>query len=110
MTGYSSIRARHAQNNIEATEILGPEATARLRAAVAPETWRRIEEASRLEWLPVELDIEVLEVGSRVFGVENNHARVRAGLKRTIEGPLLKALLEGAANLFGIRPSSLFRF
>lgn len=103
------MRASFMHSNFEALSALGAGAAARVRARLPVATVREIEEASRLAWLPVELDIAITDAIDTELGREAMRRWAREGLLRSTEGPLLSPIIRSARTIFGITPHSFFR-
>ena len=73
----------------------------RVRVAVDPATLERIEQASRIAWIPVELDVELTERFFDVAGSEQACRVFRDTLAQSFHTPLLRPLVDGAVRLFG---------
>lgn len=106
---FPAIRASHAKSNLSSLSRLGADAERRVRAAIRPDTLDAIEGASRVEWLPVELDVEVTEAIERALGAEACRQWAREGLRISMETPLLRPVVDGVVRLFGLSPEHLFR-
>lgn len=96
------MRASHLKSNLEALRDLGPDAEARVRAAV-PEVVREVEEAVRVAWLPLELDVRLTEAVERATDEERLRAWGRDAIARSAEGPLLRPILAALERL-GLTP------
>jgi hypothetical protein len=103
------MRAGHLKENVAALRGLGPELEARIRARQRASI-DAIERAGRMEWLPVRLDAELMEAIAAEGGLRAVHKLNSEAITKTIEGPLLRPLVEGAIKLFGVTPSSLVRW
>jgi hypothetical protein len=103
-----TIRASQAKTNVANLMGLG-EAGRRVLAKVQLSTLDEIDRASRLDWVPIELDIELNECVDRVLG---RHALERWShdtLSSSMAGPLLGPLVNGAIRLFGLDPRSILK-
>ena len=104
-----AVRASHLKEDLAALSALGPDLAARVRARVATQTIRTIEDATRVDWLPVELNVELAEA---VFG-EAGEARTRAWARASFNLSLnafFKPLLETILRLFDPTPHRILGF
>jgi hypothetical protein len=103
------MRAGHLKENVTALHGLGPELEARVRARQRASI-ELIERAPRMAWLDVRFDAELMEAIAAEGGLIAVHKLNSEAITKTIEGPLLRPLVEGAFKLFGVTPSSLVRW
>jgi hypothetical protein len=104
-----AVRASHLKEDLAALSSLGSDLEARVRARFATASLRAIEDATRVDWLPIELNVELAEA---VFG-EAGEARTRAWARASFNLSLnafFKPLLETALRLFDPTPHRLFGF
>ncbi|HTN53509.1 MAG TPA: hypothetical protein VML50_13965 [Anaeromyxobacter sp.] len=103
------IRAAQLKEDLLALSELGSELASRVLADLAPATLRRIVLATRVDWLPAELNVELAHVGERVLGEDGLRTWGRASVLRSMGTSLLQPILEGAVRLFGLSPPAIFR-
>jgi hypothetical protein len=103
------MRAAQLQEDITALVELGSEAAARILADISPVTLRRIQDATRVDWLPVEVDLELVYAVHGVVGDEGLRRWGRAAVRRSLDTNLFRPLLETVVRLFGLSPRALFR-
>jgi hypothetical protein len=103
------MRASYIQGNLHALELLGPEHAARIHAALGPGLTRTIRQASRVDWLPLSVDLALTAAVFREVGIEGLRAWGRNALLVSADGPLLRPILRAAISLFGLTPLSLLR-
>lgn len=103
------MRAGHLKENVAALRSLGAEFESRIRARQLANI-QIIDRAARMEWLPVRLDAELMEAIAAEGGLPAVHKLNSQAITKTIEGPLLRPLVEGAIKLFGFAPSALVRW
>ncbi|HEX4457245.1 MAG TPA: hypothetical protein VIA18_04705 [Polyangia bacterium] len=77
-----------------------------IRAVAGSETIAVIERSSRVDWLPVELMLKVLEATRLTLGLDVAVAHWRRGTMRVFETPLVKPFASGAISLFHPSPST----
>lgn len=87
---------------------LPPAVAQRVRARLAPGTLARLEESSRLAWLPVEMDVELTEAVYAELGAGPAREAFRRNLSSAIDTPILRSLAHGALRIFGASPARLF--
>ncbi|MGI5865330.1 MAG: hypothetical protein ACOX6T_25195 [Myxococcales bacterium] len=105
-----SVRATFTQRTLEAAERLEPTIAQKLRAQMPAESLRRIEQTSRLDWLPIEDDLELTRVIAGLFGPERARAFWRQNLLDALSAPLLGPIAKGAVQLFGPTPGAMVRW
>lgn len=105
----AEMRAAYLQENVRALEVLGPENAQRVRAAAAAAI-EPILAASRMAWLPMELDLAVLEAVLAVAGEDGVRRHAAGALLTATRTPLLRPILEGAVRLFGLKPEGIFKW
>jgi hypothetical protein len=103
------MRAGHLKENVSALHHLGPEIEARVRRRQQANIGL-IERAARMEWLDVRLDAELMEAIALEAGLAAVRRLNSDAITKTMEGPLLRPLVDGALKLFGFTPSSLVRW
>jgi hypothetical protein len=81
---------------------------ARVRAAVAPATLARIESATRVDWLPIETLLALLDATLATLGPEAAAAHWRRSTMRAFETPLVKPFTDGVVALFQPSPPRVF--
>jgi hypothetical protein len=102
-----AVRASHLKEDLAALASLGPELEARVRARLSTRTISAIEDATRVDWLPLELNVELAEA---VFG-EAGEARTRAWARASFNLSLnafFKPLLESVLRLFDLTPHRIY--
>jgi hypothetical protein len=103
------MRANHIQQNVESLDLLGPDVARAVKAAVGAELLEKIEKATRVEWLPVEVDVALTEAVARTTGEDGVRKWSRAALVASVEAPFLRPIVKTAIALFGLTPASLLR-
>lgn len=77
-----------------------------VRAAV-PRAVTAIERASRLEWLPIEVLLEVLDATLAALGPEEAAVHWRLSTLRSFDLPLIRPFVAGALELFNPSPAKV---
>ncbi len=103
------MRADQLKENLYALLALGNETASRILADMPPQHLRRIEQAARTDWLPVELGVLLGELIWRHVGPEGMRAWSRAALRRSMAGTIMGPLLDTAVRLLGLSPAGLFK-
>ncbi len=102
------VKASVLHDNLTALDTLGAQAVeVRRRGA---DIIRRIEAMSRVDWAPIEVDLEWLECLSAVGGLAAPRALNAAALHTVVQGPLLRPILSATVALVGYRPEAALRF
>jgi hypothetical protein len=100
------IRASQLKADLVQLLVLG-EREPLVRARMSAAALAAIEHASRLEWLPFEIDIQLVEAIETVAGERALREWSRSALLRTVDGPLLRPLVTAVTHVFGLTPSGL---
>lgn len=108
MSGAASARAAMLQSNLGALEALGATA-ARVRTRIGAERLARVEDASRIAWLPLELDVCIAEAVDAEAGRAGLRTWLRAGVERSAATPLLSPFISSARAIFGLTPHGFLR-
>lgn len=83
-----------------------PSAGPSIRAVAGSDVITAIEQSSRVDWLPVELMLKLLEATRLTLGLEAASGHWRRGTMRVFETPLVKPFASGAISLFHPSPST----
>ncbi|HCF62264.1 MAG TPA: hypothetical protein DFS52_30270 [Myxococcales bacterium] len=105
-----SVRATFTQLTMEAAERLEPSIAQKLRDQMPAESLLRIEQTSRLDWLPIEDDLELTRVVVGLLGPERARVFWRQNLLDALSAPLLGPIAKGAVRLFGPTPPAIVRW
>jgi hypothetical protein len=76
----------------------------RARAEIA-----RVEECTRVDWIPLEVQLAILDALRREVGQEECERFLAAHFAATIEQPFVRGMFETAVRLFGMGPGAVFR-
>nr|PZN18745.1 MAG: hypothetical protein DIU78_22310 [Pseudomonadota bacterium] len=82
------------------------QAAVRAKAADAVE---RVELASRVDWIPLSIQLEILSALHTEVGPEGYDAFCTAHFAATVEQALVKSVFEGTIRVFGISPAALYK-
>lgn len=93
--------AAFCRGSLETIDAYDRALAARVRGALDPMSLMRIETASRLAWLPIELDVELTRAVFSVAGVGRAQEIFRKGMITSLEAPLLRPIRAAAGTLFG---------
>jgi len=102
----ASIRGTQLKEDMTALAWLGPAARAEVLKRLSPETVRQIEEASRVDWLPHALVVEICRCIREVSGEEAVRGWSRAAVNGALQGTLFRPFLEGVIAVFGLSPAA----
>ena len=92
-------------------ELLGSQ-PAGVRVAVrarAASAISHVEAASRLDWIPLAVQLEILAALHAEVGPAGYDAFCAAHFGSTVEQPLMRSVFDGALRVFGVSPASLYR-
>jgi len=103
------MRAAQLKEDLLALRELGHDVASRILADLPPRTLQRIVQSTRVDWLPIELYLELLLAIRATSGDDGVRRWALAAVKRSIDSSLLRPLVEVAIRLFGLSPSSLFK-
>ena len=107
---HPEIAAAHTRTTLEVLGELSPGADARVRARLHPEAREALDGATRSDFLPARVDLEVAITIHAELGVEAARRVARETLRRGLTGALLGGLVRSAATLFGLTPPALLRW
>jgi hypothetical protein len=79
-------------------------------AAAHPELVRAVGAASRFSWLPIALNVEMVEGLAHAHGEERGLALLADSIYRQFDTPLWSGFIGGAVKLLGTDPGSLGRW
>jgi len=101
--------AEQLKENLFALLVLGNDTASRILADLPPQHLRRIEQAGRAEWLPIEIELTLTRAILAEVGEEGLRQWSSAALKRSLDSSLFRPLLDTAVRLFGLSPQGLFK-
>ena len=103
-------RASHVQANLTSIELLGVGQAHRVRHQLGTTRVSAIERASRMEWLPLDLDVALTDAVGEVVGMEGVRRWAKTSMQQSLDGPLLGPLRDGAVRLFGLEPNKILKW
>lgn len=101
--------AEQLKENLFALLVLGSDTASRILADLPPQHLRRIEQAGRADWLPIEIELTLTRAILSEVGEEGLRRWSSAALKRSLDSSLFRPLLDTAVRLFGLSPQGLFK-
>lgn len=105
-----SVRARHMKLFVERVRDLDADRRDAVLARIGPVDLDAIENASPLDWFPVEINVRATEAVWKALGPGAREGFfLRLGME-DFESPLLKGVVATALRLFGVEPGSLLKF
>ena len=104
-----SIRASYLKSAMGALSLLDSGAAVAARARLPPRIILDIERALSIDWLPVSYDLVITEAVGAACGRAGVRRWGREGMLASLQGPLLKSILNGAIAIFGLSPRALIR-
>lgn len=105
MPPQPEMRSTLLKEALRAVDELGEPAPA-IRAVTGSDVVGAIERSSRVDWLPVDLMLHLLEATRLTIGLEQACGHWRRGTMRVFETPLVKPFAAGAISLFHPSPST----
>jgi len=103
------VRAAQLKEELAALADMSSEAATCVLAEVSPLTLRRIVLATRVDWLPAELNVELVHAGQRVLGDERLRRWGRAAARHSMSSSFFGPILQGVIGVFGLSPAAIFR-
>lgn len=103
----SQIRAALPLQSMRVLESVAGSQHRRVLARLQPTTLQRLRSAAWLEWLPLEIDLELSQAVADVFGADIDRARAHLCVLHLFKTPLLRPFIRGAVILFGLSPGTL---
>jgi hypothetical protein len=104
------IAAVHTRTTLGVLGELSPGADARVRARLQPAIREALDGATRADFLPAQVDLQVALTIHAELGPAAARRVARETLRRGLTGSLLGGLVRSAAVLFGLTPPGLLRW
>jgi hypothetical protein len=105
-----AVRASHLKEDLLALSSLGAEVEARVLERLRRETRRAIEESTRVDWLPVELNVELAEAVHAEAGARGSRLWGKRSIVQSLDTALFRPLVATAVALFGLTPAAFYRY
>jgi hypothetical protein len=105
--GAPLIRARHPQMLLALLGERHP--TAHTKVMQNVESAGKVTRALPVEWLPVELDVEIVEAVTRLLSPQQMDALVAERQRQEMGSALFKTFVAMAEKLFGLTPATMIR-
>jgi len=102
------ILAGFVQGTLAAVSAQDAALGARVRERLKPATRETLERASRIAWVPIELDVDVTHAIYSELGPLRARELFRRNLSGALDSAVLRSLAQGALRLFGASPERLF--
>ncbi|HVP67404.1 MAG TPA: hypothetical protein VMT17_09100 [Anaeromyxobacteraceae bacterium] len=103
------VRGSHLKEDLKALDSLGPVAAAGIRARMQAASIRTIEESTRIEYLPLAINIEMAEAVHAEAGEAGSRLWARTSLMASLGG-LFRPLFEAATALFNPAPPLFYKY
>jgi hypothetical protein len=103
----AQIRAALPLQSLRVIESIAGSEHTRVLARLRPDTLRLLRSVTWLEWLPIEIDLELGLAVADVLGPDVDRERARLCVLQCLETPLLRPFIHGADMLFGLSPAGL---
>jgi hypothetical protein len=104
-----AVRASHLKEDLAALASLGADLEERVLRRISPGTLAVIQDATRVDWLPVELNVELAEAVFGEAGESVTRAWARASFQLSLNA-FFKPLLETVLRLFDPTPHRIYAF
>ncbi len=105
-----AVRASHLKDDLVALARLGAPVERRVTERLAPGTLEAIREATRIAWVPVELNARLADAVHAEAGEDGARAWGRLSILHALETPLLAGLVKVAVSLLGRTPVAYFKY
>lgn len=103
------IKAAQVQANLENIARLGSANAEKILGLVRESTVRQIKDATRVAWLPLELDVELTESVKMIVGENGLFDWSKKCLMASFKTGLLGPLIAGSIQVFGVSPKTMFK-
>jgi hypothetical protein len=103
----ASIRAALPRQSLRVIEELAGLAHREFLARLGTERLGQIRGAGHLDWLPIEIDLDLCRAVAEVLGPEVERERGRRCVRTLLDTPLLRPFIAGVDMLFGLEPAAL---
>src|SRR5262249_13250032 len=100
------MRASLLKEQLQAINELPSESATKIRAA-AGDAVTRIERASRVDWLPIDALVKLLDATFATLGPDDAAKHWHKSTMRAFDLPLIKPFVDGALGLFRLSPAQI---
>jgi hypothetical protein len=108
--GKPAVRAKFLQLWLTSFGRFDASAVPRLAQLVGEAEWRAVMDLSMLSWIPIELDVEIVDAVAQVLGKERFHAFTRSYVTEILPHAPLGALIDLGSKMIGLSPESFLRW
>lgn len=108
--GGPAVRAKFLQLWLHSLERFDPAAAHGLGPLVGEPKLRAVFQLSMLSWVPIELDIEIVEAVAEILGPTRFTEFTRAYVAEIMPRPPLGALIDLGTKMIGVSPESFLRW
>lgn len=104
------VRARHLQEWLANVQREDDPWRSRFFSALPDDVRSPIDAASRVEWLPAALHVQLSDILAQAFGPARAHDYYRRAFAASLRGPVLGPLLRTGARILGLTPATMLRW
>jgi hypothetical protein len=108
-TGPAHVRARHPQTLLRLARAAAPEAYPAIEEALGVATRATVESAIPSAWLPIELDVDVMEAVARRLGPIVAATLVEARQREEVGSALFNGFVQSVLRVSGASPAVLLK-
>jgi len=108
-TGPAQVRARHPQTLLRLARAAAPTAYAAIEEALPLATLGAVEAAIPSAWVPIELDVEVMEAVARRLGAITAASLVEARQREEMGSALFHGFVQSVLRVSGASPAVLMK-
>ena len=106
---FPAMKASYLKDSVAALSGFGPEKEAAVRALVPEGLLEQIQAATKVDWLPIDLDVHFTDALYRVLGEQGLRKLACDAMVRSTQGPLTGPFVRGTIKLFGLSPKHLLK-
>ncbi|MFT3917257.1 MAG: hypothetical protein QM704_25175 [Anaeromyxobacteraceae bacterium] len=100
------VRARHMKNLLAAIDRMPSHDRDPVHARIAVTTGRTVQDASAVDWLPAQVNLEVTRAVFAGLGPEGGARFFRGTMRDAFTGPLLRIITDAARRVLRLDPAS----
>jgi hypothetical protein len=104
------VRATVLKQSLAGIEGLAADQAREARALIPPHVIEQVEHASRIDWLPMELNVAFTDAVLRVLGPEASRAHWRRESAKLVDSPIMRPVVQGLTSLLKTTPEQLLAF